>query len=248
MHAIILAAGYATRMYPLTENTPKPLLRVGDKSIVDHIIEKIPKEVKKIHIVTNAKFYNQFKVWQKNKKNISIVNDATTSNEARLEGIGDILLTIKGKKIDDDLLIIAGDNLFEFDLQKMLDMFKEKNTPIIAASDLKDKSLLAKRFGVIQIGKSDKMIGFEEKPENPKTKLAATACYVIPKTHIPKLRQYTKEIKEKKNLGYFIIWLMQKEPVHAVVFKEPWYDIGNLEEYNKLKQIYKYLVKNSKQS
>lgn len=239
MQAIILAAGYATRMYPLTQSTPKPLLRVGDKSIVDHIIEKIPKEVKKIHIVTNAKFYNQFKDWQKNKKHISIVNDGTTSNETRLEGIGDILFTIKQQNIDDDLLIIAGDNIFEFNLQKMIDVFKQKQTPIVAVSDLKDKSRLALKFGVIELDKNNKIIRFEEKPENPKTSLASTAIYIIPKTHISKPIEYTKEIKEKKAVGYFMQWLIKKEAVYVLVFDEPWYDIGSFEDYNKVIEIYK---------
>lgn len=239
MHAIILAAGYATRMYPLTQKTPKPLLPLSDKVILDYIIEKIPKEIKKIHVVTNALFIDQFVRWQENNKEITLTNDETTSNETRLEGPGDILFTLKKQNIDDDLLVIAGDNLFEFDLQKMLDFFKQKNAPIVAASNLENKSLLAKKFGVIEIDKNNKIISFEEKPESPRTSLASTACYIIPKSHIPLLKEFTSKVKEKKALGYFIIWLMQRRDVYATVYNKNWYDIGSFEDYNNAQEIYK---------
>jgi len=240
MHAIILAAGYATRMYPLTENTPKPLLPIGKKLMIDYIIERLPKDLKGIHIVTNAKFFPQFQQWAKGK-NVNIVNDETSSNEARLEGIGDILFTINSQNIDDDLMIIAGDNLFEFDLNKMVDEFKAKKTPIVALSDLKDKNKLAKKFGTVEIDKNNRIIGFEEKPEHPKTTLASTACYILSKNHIATLKKYVEIIKEKKALGFFFIWLYTQEPVHCVIYQDKWHDIGSLEEYKIVNELYKKL-------
>ena len=142
--ALILAAGYATRLYPLTENQPKPLLKVANRPIVEHILEKLKRadNVNEVMIVTNARFYDHFRIWLNHfdyPKEIKIINDGTISNDDRLGAVGDINYVLKEEEINDDLLVIAGDNLFGFQIQDFINHFQQKNNSVVALHDLKDK-------------------------------------------------------------------------------------------------------------
>ena len=153
MKTLILAAGYATRLYPLTENTPKPLLEVGNKKILEHIFAKLEsvKGVSEVYIVTNHKFYPAFTDWAAGFKSpfkINILNDGTLSNEDRLGAVGDIHFTVQQEKINDDLLVIAGDNLFGFSLNDFSDFFKSKNSSVVAFHDLKNVEKVKSKYGV----------------------------------------------------------------------------------------------------
>ena len=169
MKCIVLAAGYATRLYPLTENQPKPLLKVAGKSILDHAMEKIDrvKEIDEVIIVTNDKFASHFEEWKKAvtySKALTVVNDGTLTNDTRLGAIGDIQFVIDQLRIDDDLMIIAGDNLFEFELADFASFFYDKASDCITTYHEANEAQL-KRAGVIEIDEASRVLSFEEKPE-----------------------------------------------------------------------------------
>jgi glucose-1-phosphate thymidylyltransferase len=244
MKAIILAAGYSTRLYPLTENTPKQLLKVGNSYMIEHILGKISHidDISEIIIISNNKFYKQFEEWlidYKSNKPIKLINNRTNNNEERLGAVGDMHFAISSQKIDEDVLIIGGDNLFEADLRNMIDMFRKTNCPIVAARDLGDPRKLANKFGTIQVNKDNKIISFEEKPEQPKSSLAATCIYLYTKDTIEELEKCINENKKPDNTGEFIKYLSDKKTVYCYHFDEPWHDIGSHEELNEVQEKYK---------
>ncbi len=232
MRAIILAAGYATRLYPLTHNTPKPLLKIGNKPIIEHILYRILEvdDIDGIYIITNDKFYPHFIEWKKHYHTnvpIKIVNDGTKTNEDRLGAIGDIHFVVKQEKIDDDLLVIAGDNLFEFSLRHLNEFFHNKEGSVVALYDLEDETKVAGKYGVVQLGENHRIIDFEEKPQNPKSSLASTACYLFAKEDIEELERCIAQNKKPDNSGDFIKYLSAKKKVYGFVFTENWFDIGS---------------------
>ena len=234
MDAIVLAAGYATRLYPLTKDKPKPLLKVGGKAILGHIIDRIEEleAVSNIYIVTNDKFYKQFRDWCSNYKchvGLEVLNDGTTSNEDRLGAIGDKAFAIREKKIDDDLLDISGDNLFNFSLKGMHNYFLQKKSTVIGAYDVKSIEA-AKRFGIVELDeKTNKVIGFQEKPSSPKSTLASIGVYFYPARVVKLFDLYLKEGNNPDAPGYFLEWLYKNEEVYGYSFEEKWFDIGSLE-------------------
>lgn len=232
MKALILAAGYATRLYPLTLNQPKPLLKVAGKAIIELILNKIEeiKEINEIFIVTNDKFYSHFVNWSNqvnSTKQIKIINDGTLSNEDRLGAIGDINFTIKQENINEDLLVIAGDNLFGFSLTNLVGLFKSKESSLVALHDLKEINKVKGKFGV-GILDGSKVIDFEEKPLEPRSSLAATACYVFSKSDLSHIKIFS-ETSSADAPGNLIKYLTKNSQVYAYVFDEYWYDIGNIE-------------------
>lgn len=243
MKAIILAAGYATRLYPLTLNTPKPLIEVGKKKMVEHIIHKLEEldAVDEIHIVTNDKFYSNFKEWRKtfpSTCNIIIHNDKTKTNEDRLGAMGDVHFVMQSAKIDDDVIIIGGDNLFDFSLTGMYSLFKATKGPVVAARDLGDPVLLAKKFGTIEMDEQNKIISFEEKPEKPKSSLASTCVYMYTQEDMRELERHVKKEGIPDNTGDFVKHLMSVTQVYAYPFNEHWYDIGSHEQLDEARKIF----------
>ncbi len=235
MKAVVLAAGYGTRLYPLTIDTPKPLINVAGKPILEHILRMIEEiqDVDEIVIVVNNKFFGKFREWQLNYKGtnrIRVLNDNTNSNEDRLGAVKDIDFAVKSEKIDDDLLVIAGDNLFDFSLLGLFDFFSEKKASVVALHDLKDKVRVAGKFGVAELGEDLRIVDFEEKPSSPKSSLASTACYFFTKQDLEMLEQCISEHKTPDNLGDFVKWLAKKRPVYGFVFEERWFDIGSHEQ------------------
>src|SRR3989338_2742111 len=241
MDAIILAAGYGTRLRPLTEDTPKPLLKVAGKLMVEHIIGKIEElGASKIYIITNNKFYPNFSDCLHNfdaKTPIEIINDGTNSNEDRLGALGDVQLVIKNKNISNDIVVIAGDNLFEVSLLEIANIFHKKKNNVIVLHDVKDKEL-AKHYGVVEV-KENVVVEFEEKPVSPKSTLVSTGIYLFPKKTLGLIEKYILQGNNQDKTGDFIKWLHKRETVYAYVTDKKWYDIGSFEQLEKANKHFK---------
>jgi len=232
MKAIVLVGGFAKRLWPLTLNKAKPLLEVGGKPIINYIIEKLEEvdEIDKIFVSTNARFEPGFKQWLKRYKfkKIKIVVEETKSEEEKLGAIGGINFVLEKEKIDDDCIIIAGDNLFGFGLDDFIEFYKEKKSPVVAFFDIKDLEK-AKIYGIAKVDENNKIIEFIEKPENPPTTLASAVVYLFPKKFLKLFPEYLKEDNPKDAPGFFLQWLTKKEKIFAYIFSNYWFDIGSFE-------------------
>jgi glucose-1-phosphate thymidylyltransferase len=245
MKIVILAAGYAVRLHPLTLNTSKSLLEVGKRKIIERILDKV-SGLKGgpygIYIVTNAKFFGNFDSWLKTsiyKERIAVINDGTVTNETRLGAIQDIDFVLKSMKITDDVLIIAGDNLFDFDLNRFLEFGRKNSKGVsVALYDIKSKET-AKNFGVVKTGRDGRVVDFEEKPENPKSTLVSCGIYYFPKEKLPLVEEYVKMRNKLDAPGYYIGWLSKVDKVYGFTFLEDWYDIGNIDSYGRADREYK---------
>ena len=233
MKVLLLAAGYATRLYPLTLNTPKPLIPIAGKTVIGYIFDLIEplKEVDEVFIVTNQKFKQNFEDWKrgfKSLKKITIVDDDTISNESRLGATGDIEFVIEKRNVKDDLLVLAGDNLFKADLSIFINFCISKRPSItIGLYDIKDL-ILARNYGIVSIDKNNEIIDFEEKPAAPSSTLAAMCLYFFPKERLDIMKRYMDIGNVKDAPGYFLEWLYTKETVFGYVFKDKkWFDIGD---------------------
>lgn len=239
MKALIPVAGYATRLYPLTETTPKALLPIKGITILDHILENVEriKEVNEIILVSNEKFFDKFNNWAKTYKGklpIHIINDHTTNNENRLGAIGDINLAIQEKKLNDDLIVLAGDNYFTYDLKDLYNYYKKVNTNLIIGSRVSEEILKQRKYGIVEIDCKGKVIGFEEKPENPKSNIIVPAIYIYKKETVPLFKKYLDEGNNKDAMGGIISWLYKITPIQCYEAKGSFVDIGTLETYNEL--------------
>jgi glucose-1-phosphate thymidylyltransferase len=238
MKGIILCAGYATRLYPLTLKTPKPLLEIKGKPLLNYLLDNVFNVpcIDEVFIVTNNKFYDNFVEWKEkfyNNEKIVIVNDETKSNEDRLGGLGDLKLVLNTEEIDDDLILLLGDNLFDFDLNKIVNFFKEKNKNVIGLYDIKDISN-AKNFGVLKIDDEKKIVSFNEKPQNPDSTLISTGIYIYSKDELKKIDDYMKTNKPKEGPGYLIPYFLESQDVYGFVIDGKWYDIGSKEVYEEV--------------
>lgn len=244
MKILILAAGYAVRLQPLTLNTPKPLLPIGGKKMIDRILERAGplKGADSIYVVSNNKFIRNFEEWASQSPysaKISIIDDGTLTNETRLGAIKDMALCIKEKSIEDDLLVIAGDNLFHLDLSKFLSFACKHRAGVSVAVYDVGSLQAATKFGVISVDKNNKVIEFEEKPARPKSTLISTGIYFFPKEKIRDVMTYVNSPGQKLDApGYYISWLTANDKVYAFPFSEKWYDIGDMDSYKKADEEY----------
>lgn len=253
MKALILAAGYGTRMYPLTKDCPKPLLTVAGRPILDYALEKLARAngLKEAIIVTNDKFFKNFKDWAtKNKDNyglaLKVLNDGTKSEDDRLGAIGDINFSLSRVGVSEDLIIFGGDNLFEEDLSGFLrSALKMAPAVTLGVYDVRQKKQ-AKRYGVVELSAGNKIKSFIEKPRYPKSTLAATCLYYIPKEKLGYFKDYARDLSnEQDTSGSFIKWLVKKEQVGAFVFKKRWFDIGDPLIYQEADKVFGSLNKES---
>ncbi len=210
---------------------------------MDRIMERIAGlgGSDRIYIVTNARFAGKFSDWvgqSAEKSRISVINDGSTTNENRLGAIGDLDLVIEGNSIDDDVLVVAGDNLFDLDLKKFLEFARARTDGVsIAAYDVGDVAL-AKNYGVVKLDAGGRVIDFEEKPPQPKSTLTSTGIYYFPKNKISFIKEYVKMQDKLDAPGYYIGWLAKNDRVYGFSFLEDWYDIGNIESYRKADMKY----------
>ena len=242
MKAIILVAGYATRLYPLTLNTPKALLEINGKAIIDYIVDEINTidEIDTIYVVTNHKFAEHFGNWAKTVKSdkpVEVIDDGTTTEETRRGAIGDILYTIDEKNIDDETVIIAGDNFFTYKLKDYFDYYKKVGKDCVCVKELKDPEL-CKAFAVVLKDENGKVIEIEEKPENPKSDKVAYATYMYTKDTMKLIKKYIDEGNKPDAPGHFPEWLCKFKDVYAYIFDGECYDIGTPQSYKEVCELF----------
>jgi glucose-1-phosphate thymidylyltransferase len=231
MNAIILAAGYATRLRPLTETWAKELLPVGGRPIIDRIVDSLSAvdEIEAVHVVTNSRKAAGFHAWAEGR-DVIVHDDGTTSNEDRLGAIGDMQYVIDAAGLDDDLLVIAGDNLFEFSLPDFVSFWRSKGrASAVAVRDVGSLELAA-QYGIVALDDDARVTAFVEKPADPQSTLAAIATYLFHREHAALIRGYLAAGQPADQPGRFAAWLQQEEPVYGWVFDSTWYDIGNHEQ------------------
>ena len=231
MRALILAAGYATRLRPLTDTWAKELLPVGGRPIVDRIVDNLGEvaEIDEIHLVTNARKAPWFHEWATGR-DVTIHDDGTTSNDDRLGAIGDMLFVIDRIGAEDDLLVIAGDNLFDFRLSDLVAFWQTKGVASAVAVRDVGSLELARRYGIVDLDPDGRIRSFVEKPTDPPSTLAATATYLYHREHVGLIRTYVESEANADQPGRLVAWLHRREPVYGWVFTEPWYDIGDHEQ------------------
>lgn len=238
MKAIVLSAGYATRLYPLTKDTPKGLLPIGKKSILDFITDQIETvaEIDEMFIISNHKFYENFYAWSKQRESrlkITVLDDGTTDDSNKLGAIGDIQFTIENGKIDDDVLIVAGDNFFTFPLNDYIEFYRQNQCDSILVTELDSLDDLRRMANAI-LDEDGLVLSLEEKPENPKSNCAVYASYIYRKDTLPLIKKYLDEGNNPDAPGFFPSWLYTKKPVYAYKFQGECYDIGTHESYHEV--------------
>ena len=245
MKCLILAAGYATRLYPLTENFPKPLLKVGNKTILDWLVDDIHtiKKVDEYVVISNHKFANHFEDWAKTKNmKITIVDDGTSTNETRLGAVKDIQFAIEQLNIDDDCLVIAGDNVLDFSLTKFISYTLEKQSSCVMRYYEPDMKKLTKT-GVLSVMNDDLVTDMVEKPEKPQSHWCCPPFYFYAKEDTRRIQAAIDDGCGTDAPGSFIAWLCKHTKVHAMEMPGSRYDIGNLESYESVQKSYKGITK-----
>lgn len=245
MKCIILAAGYATRLYPLTENFPKPLLKVGEKTILDWLIDDIDssKEIDEYIVISNHKFYEHFKKWSdEHRLNITVVDDGTTSNEDRLGAVRDIEFAIRKHNINDDCMVIAGDNVLDFSLAKFIEYFKEKNSSVVMCYFEGDTKRLQKS-GVLTLIEDGRIVKMEEKPEKPESNWCCPPFYIYKKEDMARISEALDNGCNVDAPGSLVSWLCTRTEMYAFEMPGKRFDIGNLESYENVKRTYRGIIK-----
>ena len=243
MTGIILAAGYATRMYPLTLNFPKPLLEVGGKKIIDHLLEDGERSgVERFVVVSNHKFISLFREWAEGKENVMVLDDGSVDNEHRIGAVKDIEFAIEKAGINDDTLILAGDNVLDFSLSSFIEYGKAKGTSCIMRHRETDKARLRKT-GVVTIDQSDLVLSMEEKPKEPKSEWAVPPFYYYVKEDLPLIKEGIENGCGTDAPGSFVSYLAERRPVHAFLMPGKRFDVGSIEGYEKIRKEYKGIEK-----
>ncbi|MBO5102960.1 MAG: nucleotidyltransferase family protein [Clostridia bacterium] len=239
MKVIVLVAGYATRLYPLTLNTPKALLKIGEDTMLDFVMKKLTKipEVDEVYLISNDKFSQTFQNWADNANysfNIKVLNDGTNTNETRLGAIGDIQFVLENTNIDDDLTVLVSDNYFTFELSDFYDYYKNKQRDVVLGTKFEDLEYLSKHFGVAIIDEDDRVLDMVEKPGRVISDTGLYASYIFKKETLPMFKVYLDEGNSPDAPGNFIAWLHKRKPVYCYRFEGECYDIGTIDMYNTL--------------
>lgn len=234
MIGLILAAGYATRLYPLTKNKAKALLPVQGRPIIDYIVDEMltMPDLKQVVVVSNHRFAKDFEEWAQTRPadNIVVVDDKTTSDEDKLGAIGDMQYVIEQLKIDDDFFVIAGDTLFTYSLKDCWDAFKEYDEDMILAG-VPDESEDLRRFAIATVDEEGTLTSLVEKPEHPASNLAVYATYFYKASTLPLIKEYLAEGNSPDSPGNFPAWLYKRKPVKLYRFEGTCVDIGTPEAY-----------------
>ena len=243
MKAIILAAGYATRLYPLTKTLAKPLLPVGGRPMLDYLLDRLREAdaIDEIHVVTNHKFADAFADWARTR-DVRVHDDGTASEDDRLGAIGDIAFVIEQAGLEDeDLFVVAGDNLFDYSLADYLRWWRDKGeASAVVLYDVGSLELV-KQYSSVELDEAGRLHSFVEKPEDPRSSLVATASYIYHRAHAPLIRRYLEEGNAPDQPGRFVAWLVPRVPVYGYTVTGDWRDIGDasqlLEADNRLRGL-----------
>jgi glucose-1-phosphate thymidylyltransferase len=237
--AVILAAGYATRLYPLTLDRPKHLLAVGGQTILERLLERLPlPEFDVVYVVTNAKFAPRFREWAASyPARIDVIDDGTSTEDDRLGAIGDLQLVIESEGVDDDLVVAAGDSLFSDRLDGFVQSARERDAAMMAVYDVGELDAM-KRLSAVTLDADRRVRAFEEKPEEPSSTLAGIALYFFPRTVLPLVSEYLKEGNNPDQPGRLLGWLYQRTPVYAWPVPGRWFDIGTSETLAEAERIF----------
>jgi len=244
MKVVILAAGYATRLYPLTLTQPKPLLLVAGKPMIEYVLDNLAPigGIDRVYVVTNAKFAGHFQKWADgyhaahDKLDFTIVNDGSTDDTNKLGAIGDLNLVITKENVHDDIIVVAGDNLFSESLGAFGRFCREKNAPVLGVYDVESLDQ-AKKYGVVDLDREGRIARFEEKPKQPASTLIGIALYYYPKPVVPLIGQYIADGNNPDQPGRLVQWLYPRQSVFTWTVPGIWYDIGSketLEEANRI--------------
>jgi glucose-1-phosphate thymidylyltransferase len=258
MKAIILAAGYATRLYPLTKNIPKPLLKIKGRPIIDYLVDQANQlpDLDEIIVVSNHRFVRAFENWAAQRKAravqqenapgthtdrrslpVTILDDGTRSENERLGAIGDIQYCIDQCSIDDDLLVMAGDNLFTWSLLEAWRHFKQYGNDMIVGHAL-DNPEDRYRFAIAEVDSDGLVTHLEEKPSHPRSDIGVYAIYFYRRDTVPLFRQYLAEGNNPDAPGHFPTWLYKKKPIRVYFFEGQCIDIGTPEAYKDVKTTF----------
>ena len=233
MKAVVLAGGYATRLWPITKQRPKMFLPVGEGTVIDTIFEDLEADdrVSEVFVSTNEYFADEFEAYLSEsrfeKPTLSV--EETRAEDEKFGVVGAIAQLIDRENVDDDLLVVAGDNLISFDLSDFTDFFYEKEAPVLAAYDVGSRER-AKAYGLVELD-GDEVISFQEKPEDPKSTLVSIACYAYPQDVLPLFEEYLQGDNNPDEPGWFVQWLQGRRGVYAFSFDDAWFDIGTPQSY-----------------
>ncbi len=236
MKLLVLAAGYATRLYPLTLDTPKPLLEVGGRPMVENVLEAVlPIGVDDIYLVTNSKFADRFQDWAGGyEREVRVIDDGTTDDATKRGAIGDIALVLDQERIDDDLAVVAGDNLFG---ERLTGFPPRRDAPVLAVYDVGDLEAI-KQYNAIEIDGDGRITFFEEKPAEPRSTLTGIALYFYPRDTLAMIRRYVDEGLNPDQPGRLVQWLYPQVPVYTWRVPGLWFDIGSKEQLAEADRIF----------
>ena len=245
MKIIILAAGYATRLYPLTLTQQKPLLPVAGKPMIDHVLDNLTPipGIERVYIVTNAKFADHFQKWaddyraRKARVDFTIVNDGSTDDSNKLGAIGDLHLVLTHEKVDDDIIVVAGDNLFSQSLEDFGKFARKRNAPILAVYDVGNLEEI-KKYNAITMDQDGRITFFEEKPKQPAGTITGIALYYYPRATLPQIRQYITEGNNPDQPGRLAQWMYPRAPFYTWRVAGIWYDIGSKEALDEANRVF----------
>ncbi|MFB6168968.1 MAG: sugar phosphate nucleotidyltransferase [Haloferacaceae archaeon] len=233
MDAVVLAGGYATRLWPITRNRPKMFLPVGDETVIDSVFDDLERDdrVESVYVSTNERFAEEFEDYLDEsgfEKPVLSVED-TTGEDEKFGVVGALAQLIDREGVEDDLMVVAGDNMISFDLAEFGDFFAEKQTPAIVAYDVGSRER-AKSYGLVELDGTE-VVAFQEKPDDPKSTLVSIGAYVFPADTLPLFDEYLADGENPDEPGWFVQWLQSRGPVNAFTFDGAWYDIGTPEAY-----------------
>ncbi len=232
MDAVVLAGGYATRLWPITLRRAKPLLPIAEGQLLDHVLSPIEDEerVDDVYVSTNERFADDFRTYLGGRgSDAEVVVEPTMREDEKLGTVGALAELVDSEDLDSDTLVVAGDNLFSFDVSDLLDFYLERQEPCLAAYDVGSREE-AKGYGLVTLD-DDRVTGFQEKPSQPDSTLVSTACYVFPGELLESFDSYLADDNNPDAPGYYLEWLHTRKEVYAYVFEGAWFDVGTPESY-----------------